>query len=102
MLIEAASALRRKASAGELRVEIAAQALNALIEIVADGIVRLADDEEIVSSALMLALTLGHTVPDCVYLALAEREGANLATADRRLGELAQQRGVSTQLVPSA
>jgi len=102
MLTEVASALRRKTAGDELRVEVAAQALEALVSAAADGTIRLADDEEIVSSALLLALAIGHKVPDCLYLALAEREGAGLATADQRLGELARQRGVSTYLVPSA
>ena len=52
--------------------------------------------------ALLLALTLGHRVPDCLYLAVAEREGAALVTADRRLDELARRRGVASELVPSA
>jgi predicted nucleic acid-binding protein len=86
----------------ELRVEHAAQALDALIRAVADGTIRLADDEELVAPALVLALALGHTVPDCMYLAAAEREGAGLVTADRRLEELARERGVATVLVPSA
>jgi predicted nucleic acid-binding protein len=37
-----------------------------------------------VPRALTLALELGHSVYDCVYLALAEREGADLVTADRK------------------
>ncbi len=102
MLTEAASAFRRKVAGGELRIELAAQALDALIEAVADGTVRLADDEEIIAAALMLALDLGHKVPDCLYLALAEREGASLATADQRLGDLGRDRGIPTHLVPGA
>jgi predicted nucleic acid-binding protein len=50
----------------------------------------------------MLALTLRHKVPDCMYLALAERHGAGLCTADRRLAALAEGRGVATFLLPSA
>jgi predicted nucleic acid-binding protein len=102
MLTEVAAALRRKVVAGELRVELAIQALDTLVQAVGDGTVRLADDEEVVSSALMLALTLEHRVPDCLYLAVAEREGAGLVTADRRLDELARARGISSHLVPSA
>lgn len=102
MVAEVAGALRRKVAAGELRVELAAQAVEVLLGAIDDGIIRLAEDERVVSFALMLALTLGHEVPDCLYLALAEREGAGLATADRRLGELAEQRGVAVRLLPSA
>lgn len=102
MLTEVAAALRRKVMAGELRVELAIQGLDALLQAVADGTVRLADDEEMVASALMLALTLKHRVPDCLYLVVAEREGAGLVTADRRLDGLARARGIPSHLVPSA
>ena len=102
MLTEAASALRRKVAAGDLRVELAAQALESLVQAARDGLLRLADDEDVVLSALFLALTMGHKVPDCLYIALAERESAGLISADRRLSALARQRGIPTQLVPSA
>jgi predicted nucleic acid-binding protein len=35
--------------------------------------------------ALEIALTLGHSVYDCVYLALADHEDCRVVTADRRL-----------------
>ena len=41
-------------------------------------------DDELVRGAFALALSLGHEVSDCVYLALAIELGASLATADRR------------------
>jgi predicted nucleic acid-binding protein len=44
---------------------------------------------------------MNHKVADCVYVALAEHEGAALATADRRLASLAEQRGVATTLLSS-
>jgi predicted nucleic acid-binding protein len=102
MLTEAASALRRKVVGAELSPAAAIQALGALVEAAADGTIRVADDEEFIASALTLALGIGHKVPDCLYLALAEREGCGLATADRRLEQLARERGISTYLVPSA
>jgi predicted nucleic acid-binding protein len=102
MLTEVAAALRRKVVHGGLPTELASQSLGALVRAVAEGTIRLAEDEEVVSAALLLALTLGHKVPDCLYLALAEREGAGLVTADRRLDELARQRGIVSELVPSA
>lgn len=94
MLIEAAAALRRKTADGELRPGAAATSLAALLDAVRHGVIRLADDEDLVSSALLLALDLGHKLPDCVYLTLAEREGCSLSTGDRRLARLAQSRNV--------
>lgn len=59
-------------------------------------------DEAFVASAFTLALTLGHKLPDCLYLAIAERDGLSLGTAEMRLERLARQRGVLTYAVPSA
>lgn len=101
MLTEVAAALRRKVAGGELSEAVAIQALGALVEAVADGTIRVTDDEEFVASALTLAITLGQKVPDCLYLAVAEREGCGLATADRRLEQLARKRGITTHLIPS-
>ena len=102
ILTETASALRRKVVGGQLRAEQAPEALDIIMGAVADGTIRLAAEEAFMPAALMLALSLQHKLPDCVYLALAEHAGAGLATADRRLSALAQGRGVPTVLVPSA
>ena len=40
---------------------------------------------ELVSTALEIALTYGHSVYDCLYVALAELRGCPLVTADRPL-----------------
>jgi predicted nucleic acid-binding protein len=100
LLTEVASALRRKVAAGALPAAVAGQSLDALLQAVSDGVVRLADDERIVSQALLLAVSLEHKVPDCLYLALAEREGAAIATADDRLARLARSRRVEVLRVP--
>lgn len=101
VLTEIAAALRRKAAGDELPTLTAVQALDTLLQAVADGLVLLADDEDVIGAALTLALALRHKVPDCLYLALAEREGAALATADTRLATLARRRGLTVFLVPS-
>jgi predicted nucleic acid-binding protein len=41
-------------------------------------------DDELERRALEIALEMGHPVYDCVYLALAERTGRELVTADQR------------------
>ena len=94
MLTEVAGALHRKVVAGRLREVLAAEALEHLLAIIGQGGIRLSEDERVMAAALMLATSVKQTVPDCVYLALAEHEGAALATADRRLAELARQRGI--------
>ena len=102
MLTEAAGALRRKTAGGELDATLAAQALDFLVDGAEGGLIHIADDETLVVSALMLAISLKHRVPDCMYLALAEREGAALATADAKLASLAKSRGVDVWKVPAA
>ena len=66
MVTEVAAAMRRKVVDGELRAETARQALEAIVTAVDGGTIRLADDEDVVGTALALALALGHTVPDCL------------------------------------
>jgi predicted nucleic acid-binding protein len=100
--IEVASALRRNVIAGMLRAEFAMQALETLLQNARNGTLHFADDEALVPSALALALTVDHKLPDCLYLALAEREGASLATADRALARLAEQRKVNVYFVNAA
>ena len=102
LLAEAASALRRKSAAGLLSAAAAAQCLDGLLQAVTDGIVRLAEDERHIAQALLLATSLDHKVPDCLYLALAERYGAAIATADVKLARLAHSRGVEVLQVPHA
>lgn len=99
MIVEVASALRRKVMQGELAAEFAYQALDALMDEFDEGAIELSEDEQIVPLALVLAISLQHKLPDCIYLALAEREGAEIITADRRLSDLAHARGVPTTLV---
>jgi len=102
LVTEVGSALRRKVAGGELSGDVATHALGVLVDAIDDGIIRLAEDEHLVASALTLALTLGRKLPDSLYLALAEREGASLATADKTLILMARQRGVRVLAIPSA
>lgn len=44
------------------------------------------------AGALRLAVNLNHPIYDCLYLALAIREGSHVVTADRRFAALAGQR----------
>jgi predicted nucleic acid-binding protein len=41
--------------------------------------------DSLIERAIVMAIDLQHPVYDCLYLACAERAGARLATADRRL-----------------
>lgn len=81
LMIEAANALWKKARRKELSAAEAGRALDVLL---ASGIVVCAA-EPLLGRALAMAQRLEHSVYDCVYLALAERERATLVTADERL-----------------
>jgi predicted nucleic acid-binding protein len=102
MLTEVASALRRKAVAGALTPTQALNAPDAVLMAIRTGVIALVNDEETASEALRMALDSSHPVPDCIYLAIAEREGAGLTTADTRLATLATRRGVPVDLIPSS
>lgn len=102
LLTEVAAALRRKAVAGEFTPAFASNAIAALLRSVASGALRLQADEEVAKSALELSLQAGHKLPDCVYLAVAEAQAIGLATADVKLAQLAEGRGVAVELLPSA
>jgi predicted nucleic acid-binding protein len=99
LLTEVAGALHRKISERRIRDIAATEALDVLLNAVDRGEIQLADDERVMAAALVLATLMSHKVADCVYVALAEHEGAGLATADRRLASLAERRGVATTLL---
>ncbi len=81
LLVEVANALWRKAKAGE----ISGREAHTALDLVSASGVDLYPNRPLVSRALALARLLAHPVYDCVYLALAEREGATFVTADQRL-----------------
>ena len=49
-----------------------------------DGVIGLVAEEADLVTALGLAMELSHPLQDCLYLALAERLGAPLVTADKK------------------
>jgi len=102
LLVEFASALRRKVLEGLITTDDATDSMEFLLNVIERGSIRLAADERIVASALQFAVSNRHRVPDCLYLALAHDEGVALVTADSRLGALAERRGIPTLLLPSS
>lgn len=101
MMTEVAGAISRKVQGRKLPLEVGAQAVNALTKAVEDGFVQLVEDELLTDGAFLLSIELAHLVADCLYLELAARENADLATADMKLASLAAGRGVSVLSVPS-
>lgn len=95
VLIEAANILWKKVRRNELGRQ---QALGAY-EFVRDAYEVLVPMSELSGRALSLALELNHPAYDCLYLACAEQEGADLLTADRRLADIASRAGVRSSWV---
>lgn len=78
--IECANAFRKKIVRNEESVENAVAALEAL-----PRFLTLEPDDALIDRAFQIALELLHPVYDCLFLALAERRNAPLATADEKL-----------------
>jgi predicted nucleic acid-binding protein len=79
--VEIASALLKAVRRGAIQRRDALPALRASLLAFAN----LVTDNALHLRALTLALDLGHPVPDCLYLALAEQQNAPLATADETM-----------------
>jgi predicted nucleic acid-binding protein len=94
LIAEVTSALHRKVIGNELTGVEAERSLGDLLDAVDDGAIRLVRDEDLASAALRIAVTEGHKVWDCFYVALAESEQAALATADRKQARIAETRGI--------
>jgi predicted nucleic acid-binding protein len=82
--VEVAAAVARKSRFGEIDARDAATAAELWFQSIHDGLVTLLPHEVDLPRGFRLALELRHPVQDCLYLALAERLGAELFTADRK------------------
>ena len=97
--IEVASAMIRKALRRELASTDVESALGAWFRALADGQVVLLPNADDLEAAAELALELEHPLPDCLYLAAAERLGVALITADRSLARRAARRSNLVQIL---
>ena len=100
--VEVASALIRKGLRQELTGADVGTTLRAWFRALADGDVALLPNEDHMEAAAKLALELRHPLPDCLYLAAAERLGVALITADRAFAGRAGQRSDLVQLLEEA
>ena len=90
LAVEAAGAWSRKAQHDEMSPD---DVLSALSDLRSLGLVWTAASD-LLAEALELSLKLTHPVVDCVYIALARRSGAPIASDDRQLGRAALLAGV--------
>jgi predicted nucleic acid-binding protein len=87
--IEVAAAITRKVRLGELPVEDAEATCDLWLRALLRGVVTLRPDEDNLETAVKLALQIRHPLQDCLYLALAQRDGGSLITADPKFAERA-------------
>jgi predicted nucleic acid-binding protein len=81
---EVAAALARRARFREIEPRDAETAMGLWLQTLRDGVIGVVADEADLVPALRLAVELSHPLQDCLYLALAERLGAPLVTADKK------------------
>lgn len=79
---EVGNALLKRIRSGELSEEGAPANLQRL-----ERILTLIDERPFMGLALQMAISLGHSLYDCVYLATAEALDDELLTADRRFAD---------------
>ena len=89
MASEVGSALSRKARLGEISKKQAAERAAAISEMA----VTWTSDESVCPEAVRLSLELNHPVYDCLYLALAQRHGTTMVTADTRFAQVVSETG---------
>ena len=100
--VEVASALIRKGIRQEIAGTDVASTLRAWFRALAVGQIVLLPNEHDIAAAAKLALDLHHALPDCLYLAAAERLGVPLITADRAFARRAARRSALVQILEEA
>lgn len=81
--VEVSSAITRKLRRGELTAEKVDAALALWGNFRQLTHLRVDEDEDLLPAAEKLSLSLRHPLADCLYLAVAERHGVPLVTADQ-------------------
>jgi predicted nucleic acid-binding protein len=97
--VEVASALVRKGLTEELARADVESTLRAWFRALSEGQIFLLPNAQDIEAAATLALELRHPLPDCLYLAVAERLGVGLITADRAFARRAAQRSSLVQML---
>jgi predicted nucleic acid-binding protein len=100
--VEVASALIRRGIRQEMTGADVGRTLHVWFRALADGQIVLLPNADDIEAAAKLALELQHPLPDCLYLALAERLGVPLITADRVLARRAKPQAELVELLEEA
>ena len=81
------------------RKEMSQDALLASTSVLRASFDRLVPSDQLIETAAQLSLALDHAIYDCLYLALAKREGVALATANTKQAAAAMKAGLKVQLL---
>jgi predicted nucleic acid-binding protein len=81
--LEVAGAVTRRVRLGTMPPEEARERYRNWLGLLGDGALVLMPDEELLDQAVELSIHLNHNLPDCLYLAAAQRHRVPLITADR-------------------
>ena len=84
-----------------MRGDVAGAEVAHMLDIAAAHYARLIPLADIANAAVKLAVDLEHPIYDCFYLALADRERAELITADARMFAVARKAKVKARLLSS-
>ena len=98
MKVEFANALWKKRRKGEIDDDGCRTIIHALTA----GAIRYTPDGELFGAAFQLACHIDHPVYDCLYLALADAQGAKMVSADGRLLDKARAAGLDRLVLPLA
>jgi predicted nucleic acid-binding protein len=87
--VEVASAVTRRARLGSMPTDEVHRHYSNWSGLLRDGAVVLLPDEELLDQAVEWSIRIKHSLPDCLYLAAAQRHRVPLITADRKFHERA-------------
>jgi predicted nucleic acid-binding protein len=97
---EVASAVTRRVRLGTMPPEEARERYRTWSGLLRDGALVLMPDEELLDQAVELSVHLKHSLPDCLYLAAAQRRRVPLITADRTFHDRAVASYPDIRLLP--
>lgn len=98
--LEVAAAITRRVRLGELAADDARQRCDRWFRHLHEDALTLLSDEELLPDAVSIALSLKHTLQDCLYLAAAQQSGIPLITADRIFHDRAAPSYPKVRLLP--
>lgn len=83
----------------ERRGQVSREQVEATSGMLANSLARMLPTLPLLPAAAALARELNHPIYDCFYLALAQHEGAELATADARMVALCARKAIPARLI---